>query len=325
MTDKNKKNILILGGFGFIGKNLIEDFLKHDIYSINVLDLPGTSFDDLAVDSSNRLRVYHGDFSDTNLLRKIFTENSIDVVIHCVSTTIPATSNTDVAHDIHSNLEGTISVLEEMRHASISKIVYFSSGGTVYGPGTDEHMKRGFRESDPTTPISSYGIVKLAVEKYLELYRHLYGINYLVLRESNPYGPYHKSEKQGFINVTLRNILLGKQITVWGDGSIVRDFIYVKDASRILVDLLERNIWNRILNLGSGQGYSIKEILAMIKEGVGSFEVRYEPTRSFDVPRAVLDISELSRATPAASNLTDIREGISATYKWLKQRNCNLK
>ncbi|KKQ33959.1 MAG: NAD dependent epimerase/dehydratase family protein [Candidatus Nomurabacteria bacterium GW2011_GWB1_37_5] len=317
----NKKNILILGGFGFIGKNLIEDFLKTNTYSLSILDLPGTSFGDPVVDDGGRLKIYHGNFSDRDLLRKIFTENNIDIVIHLVSTTIPATSNADIIYDIHSNLEGTISILEEMRKASVLKIVYFSSGGTVYGSGTDEHKNRGFRESDQTNPISSYGIMKLAIEKYLELYRYLFGINYLILRESNPYGPYHNSDKQGFINVILKTILSEKPVTIWGDGSVIRDFIYVKDTGRVLIDLLDRNIWNRIFNLGSGQGYSINEILEIIKKEVGDFEIKYESTRSFDVPRAVLDISELSKTTPVANNLTGIKEGILLTYKWLNRNN----
>lgn len=315
----SKKTVLILGGFGFIGKNLIEDLLKQSTYSVIVLDRPGTSFGDPDIDADDKLKVYHGNFSDRILLQKIFTENAVDVVVHCVSTTIPATSNADMQYDIHSNLEGTIAVLEEMKLASVSNIVYFSSGGTVYGPGTAEHMTRGFHESDPTNPISSYGVVKLAIEKYLELYRYLYGVNYLVLRESNPYGPYHQSEKQGFINVTLRNVLAGKPITVWGDGSIVRDFIYVKDTAVILRDLLERDVWNKVFNMGSGEGYSIKEILGIIAEVVGDFDVNYEPIRSLDVPRAVLDIGQLSAATSIVGELTDIRKGISETYEWLKQ------
>lgn len=313
------KTFLILGGFGFIGKNIAEDLLIHDLGTVVVLDRPGTSFGNPEIDTNDRLKVYHGDFSDRVLLKKIFAEHAVDVVIHCVSTTIPATSNADMAYDVHSNLEGTLAVLEEMRAASVSRIVYFSSGGTVYGPGTDECQKRGFRESDATNPISSYGVVKLAIEKYLGLYQHLYGIDYLVLRESNPYGPYHQAEKQGFINVTLRNILSGNPITVWGDGSIVRDFIYVKDTARILADLIERGVWNRVFNLGSGKGYSINEILAILREVAGDFEVRYESTRSLDVPRAVLDMGQLSLVTPMVVDLTDIRTGILETYQWLSR------
>jgi UDP-glucose 4-epimerase len=315
---KDEKSILIIGGLGFIGKNLTEGFLNNG-KSVAILDLPGINSGDSEIENAGRFRVYRGSFSDKDLLRKIFAENNIEVVLHLASTTVPATSNKDMAYDIHSNLEGAVSLLEEMHKASVSKIVYFSSGGTVYGSGTAEHMERGFKESDPTSPISSHGIVKLAVEKYLELYRHLYGIDYLILRVSNPYGPHHRSEKQGFINVVLRNIKSGKPVTVWGDGSVIRDFIYVKDISRILLDLLDRNIWNRVFNLGSGKGYSVKEIIDLIKSEAGSFEVFYEPTRAFDVPRAVLDISEISKAVQAASELTGIKGGISETYKWLNE------
>lgn len=307
-----QKKILILGGFGFIGTNLTEEFLKRGNYEIIIFESKNVIIQN--PDLLNHVKVYYGDFHNEKEYEIIFKENQIDIVIHLIGTTVPSISNENIIYDIDSNLVNTIKLLNIMKQYQIKNIIFPSSGGTVYGILKKEH-----KESDPTTPVCSYGIMKLTTEKYLYLYNYLYGINFLILRPSNPFGEYHKSIQQGLINVVLEKILNGKTIEIWGDGSVVRDYIYIKDLVRIIVDLIEKNIQDEIINIGSGRGYSINEILTIIREEIGDFPLKYVEARKVDVPYLILNIDKLR--TFLDINLMGIEEGIKKTYDWLKKRN----
>ena len=141
-------------------------------------------------------------------------------------------------------------------------------------------------------------------------------MNFLILRPSNPFGEYHTSSQQGLINVVLEKILNGELIEIWGDGSVVRDYVYIKDFVRILVDLIEKDIQNEIINIGSGRGYSINEILTIIKKEIGTFPLEYVEARKVDVPYLVLNIDKLR--TYIGINLMSLEDGIKKTYDWLK-------
>lgn len=306
------EKILIFGGFGFIGTNLTEELLKRGNYEIIIFESKNVIIQN--PDLLNDVKVYYGDFHNEKEYEIIFKENQIDTVIHLIGTTVPSISNKNIIYDIDSNLINTIKLLNIMKQYQIKNIVFPSSGGTVYGI-----LKKKHKESDPTTPICSYGIMKLTTEKYLYLYNYLYGINFLILRPSNPFGEYHKSFQQGLINVVLEKILNGETIEIWGDGSVVRDYIYIKDLVRIIVDLIEKNIQNEIINIGSGRGYSINEILTIIREEIGNFPLKYVESRKVDVPYLILNIDKLR--TFLDINLMGIEEGIKKTYDWLKKRH----
>ena len=306
-----QKKILILGGFGFIGTNLTEELLKRGNYEIIIFEAKNVIIQN--PDLLNDVKVYYGDFHNEKEYEIIFKENQIDIVIHLIGTTVPSISNENIIYDIDSNLVNTIKLLNIMKQYQIKNIVFPSSGGTIYGISKEEH-----KESDSTTPISSYGIMKLTTEKYLYLYNYLYGINYLILRLSNPFGKYHKNFQQGLINVVLEKILNEESIEIWGDGSVVRDYIYIKDIVRIMVDLIEKNVQNEIINIGYGRGYSINEILTIIREEIGDFPLKYVEKRKVDVPYLILNIDKLR--TFIDINLIGIEEGIKKTYDWLKKR-----
>lgn len=302
-----RKNILLLGGFGFIGSNIIEALLNTNDFNIIVFEFKGVTSKFV-----DHVRVYYGDFNNEDDLADVFENNNIDIVVHLISTTVPATSNDNIEYDINSNLIGTIRLLNLMVNYNVLKMVFLSSGGTVYG----EITKPKAAEGHQTYPISSHGIMKLSIEKYLYLYHRLHGLDYLILRVSNPYGPYHNSDKQGFINVVIRKILRNEKVVIWGDGSIIRDFIYVKDLANIIVRLLELNIYNQEINIGSGEGYSINQILEYIAEIHPGIDIEYKLSRKYDVQRIVLDTKKLSSLMNF--HLTDIKEGISLTFQWCK-------
>lgn len=302
-----KKNILVLGGFGFIGSNIIEALLNTNLFNIIVFEFKGVTSK-----FTDRVRVYHGDFNNEEDLAEVFKSNRIDIVAHLISTTVPATSNDNIEYDVNSNLIGTIRLLNIMVQYNVLKIVFFSSGGTVYG----ETIEPKASEDHSTYPISSHGIIKLSIEKYLYLYHKLHNMDYLILRVSNPYGPYHNSNKQGFINVVIRKILLNEKVVIWGDGTIIRDFIYVKDLANIISRLLELDLYNQVMNIGSGKGYSINQILEYIAENHPGIDIEYKPSRKYDIQRIILDTKRLSSLENF--QLTDIRQGIDLTYQWCK-------
>lgn len=292
-----------MGGLGFIGQNLIEE-LKED-YRLVVF---GRSKNHNSPDY-----IYcHGDFTNRDAVETVFKKHRIDLVIHAISTTIPASA--DPIIDIDSNLKSTVHLLELLKQYNVSKIVFLSSGGTVYGLINELDS---VPENHPTYPISAHGITKLAIEKYLYLYQRLYNLNYLILRLSNPFGEHHSSDKQGLINITLKKIIKKEPMTVWGNGEIIRDYIYVKDCVKIIHQLIDKNISNQIINVGSNQGYSINEILAIIRNLIGNFEIIHSEYRNYDVPKIVLDTSKLKSLIDF--ELTPLNKSIQNTCRWLKQ------
>ena len=302
------KNILIFGGFGFIGSNLIEAILSKGSYRVVVFEFKGVSNQ-----FSDRVTVCYGDFNNTEDLEFIFKTYSIDTVFHLISTTVPATSNQNLEYDIDSNLVGSIRLLKIMVKYQVKKLVFLSSGGTVYGKvGTDK-----IDEQHQTDPISAHGIIKLSIEKYIQLHHELHDLNYLILRVSNPFGPYHSSDKQGIVNVAIRKALNHESLVIWGDGSIVRDYIFVKDLANIMVKIIEKDIWNNIINIGTGIGYSINHILQIISELPLNLTVEYSQAHKYDVPYIVLNNNKLKSFIDYEP--TEIRKAIRTTYEWLEK------
>jgi len=297
-----KKNLLLLGGLGFIGQNLIEE-LKHEYNLIVFGHQPSHRSHDYLYCS--------GDFTKLEELEPVFQNYKIDLAIHLISSTIP--SSDDIVFDINSNITSTIHLLELLKKYFVSKILFCSSGGTVYGLMNEKNQ---IDENHPTYPISAHGINKLAIEKYIYLYHYRYDLEYLIVRLSNPYGEKHASAEQGLINIALKKVINNDPVIIWGDGAIIRDYIYIKDCAKIIHDLLRKNIFNQIINVGSGQGYSINQILSLIRDRVGDFAIIYKSPRTFDVPKIVLDIHKLKSFIPV--QLTPINIGIYKTYQWLK-------
>ena len=286
------KTILLLGGFGFLGTNIlgyIDQYLKEQ-YEVIVFDK--FSKHPAGLRFSCVSQIFSGDFSDEGCIRSIFKEFQIDLVVHSLSTTIPI-SAFNARYDIESNLIPTVGLLNQMVENRVYDIVYLSSGGAVYGnDGTKKHA-----ENDVAFPISSYGVVKLAIEKYLVQYKALFGLNPLILRLSNPYGPYHYSMRQGICNVAIEHAFLKTPLSVWGDGNAQKDYIYVEDFVRILFFLLDHKdtyMSHCIFNVASGQVLSVNDLLKIIHSIDPSFSWHYEDASVLDVPRFELDTTMLN-------------------------------
>ena len=299
---------LVLGGNGFIGTHLVDGLLEEG-WPVRIYDR-----------STNRFRAtprsaeyVEGELGNHGLIREAV--EGMEVVFHFVSTTIPKTSNDDPIYDVRSNLVDALQLLESCVEAGVRKVVFASSGGTVYG----RPRKVPVTENHPTDPITSYGIVKLAVEKYLGLFEHLHGLDYAALRISNPYGPYQDPVgQQGVVPVFLNRLRTGQPVTIWGDGSVVRDYLYVSDLVEALKLAAQSGTRQRILNVGSGRGTSLKELVAIIAEVTGERPtVEYVPGRALDAPANVLDVTR-AREELGWNPTTDLTEGIERTWDWVR-------
>lgn len=302
---------LILGGGGFLGSHLSEALLAQG-YEVRIFDRPNL----LRFKSSHQnapLEWIEGDF--VNRDHMAHAVSGCDIVYHLVSTTLPRSSNENPAYDVETNVIGTLHLLEATRQHKVRKIIFASSGGTVYGIPQAVPIK----ESHPTEPICSYGIAKLAIEKYLSLFHLLYGMEYCVLRLANPFGERQRiAAAQGAVAVFLDKALRNEGIEIWGDGSVVRDYFHVSDAVSALTKALVYEGNHRVFNVGSGVGQSLNEILTAIENLLGTPVKRtYLPARAFDVPVSVLDISKAAELLNWKPQ-TPFAEGLSRTAQWLR-------
>jgi UDP-glucose 4-epimerase len=266
-------------------------------------------------ESPTHLEIVHGDLTNPVDLSVALT--GMEIVVHLVSTTLPKTSNDNPIYDVETNILGTLNLLNLARDLGISKIVFASSGGTVYG----QPLEYPIPETHPTNPICSYGITKLTIEKHLYLFRHLYGLDYVVLRPANPYGPrQNPATGLGAIVTFLDRVLNDKAITIWGDGTVARDYFYVSDLVRAFVRVIEGSTPSRVYNIGSGRPCSLNAILATIERLAGvAPKVQFLPARAVDLPLNCLDISRAKEELGWVPEVT-LDEGIARTWSWLKER-----
>jgi len=298
---------LVLGGGGFIGKHLCEGLLERG-YQVRVLDRPHLDLDDARALAS-RVDWLEGDF--TNAVDVAAALEGCRWVFHLVSTTLPKNSNENPLYDLESNVASTLRLLDLAREGG-RKIIFLSSGGTVYGlPRTTP-----IPESHPTEPLCAYGIGKLAIEKYLELYRMLHGLDYAVVRLSNPYGEYQRTQgAQGVIPIFLHKALHHEPIEIWGDGSVIRDYVYIGDVVEALTRVMTHAGPERVINVGSGIGTSLNELLQILRDVTGqAIDCRYVAGRRFDVPASVLDISR-ARSALGWSPRVPLEEGIRRVFR----------
>ena len=245
---------LILGGGGFIGSHLADSLLSLN-YKVRIFERPRVepyrSFTEY-----EQIEWYEGDFQcAADVDSSVY---GCDYVFHLISTTLPKNSNEDPIFDLESNVIGTLKLLSSSVRHGIKKIVFISSGGTVYGIPTEIPVS----ETHPTEPLVAYGVSKLAIEKYLHLYYLLHGLEYTVLRVSNPFGGRQRvNTNQGAVAVFLSKALSNETIEIWGNGSVVRDYIFIDDVIEAFVKTMDHTGNQRVFNIGSGEGRSLIEII----------------------------------------------------------------
>ncbi|CAB5289393.1 UDP-glucose 4-epimerase [Burkholderia multivorans] len=303
---------LVLGGNGFVGSYLVEALVEAGHQPV-VFERPQI-LRIAELEKLDQVTWIEGDFVNAEALDEAL--DGCEYVFHLISTTLPKSSNDNPIYDVDTNLRGTLALLDAMVKRKARKVIFVSSGGTVYGTPRSVPIT----ETHPTEPLCSYGITKLAIEKYLHLYYVLHGLDYAVLRLSNPFGERQRFEaKQGAIAVFLGHALRGEPIEIWGDGSVVRDYIYVADAARALIAAMgDTDGDDRVFNIGSGEGRSLNQVLDAIETVLDRpVERRYLAGRSFDVPVSVLDIERAKRSLSWRPQVP-FEDGLKNTVAWLR-------
>ena len=300
---QQKKNVLVIGGNGFIGSNIVEE-LKNKDFGVSVLDILPPRF-------AGRDVQYHcGSVSDQKLLNELIRNK--DSLIYLKSSTTPATSMIDAAKAYCEDLPELMGVCEVCLRQGVRKIIFSSSGGTVYG---DLRVRRPYREEDLTYPRNHYGIAKVAAENILLMQNALHGMENIILRVSNPYGRGQSTlSGVGAITSFAEKIIQKQPIRIFGDGNIIRDYIDVSDVARAFVMAVEQapGSGSPIFNIGSGRGFSLLQIVDLLEEYLQSkAQIEFLPQREFDVEYNVLDVTKAARIlgfTPVISPEEGIRQ-----------------
>jgi UDP-glucose 4-epimerase len=298
---------LVLGGRGFIGSRVVTRLLEKKWKVTVFARKKGAVAPAFPAD----VTLIEGDFLSEKSLADAL--NGCDVCVHAITSTSPQSANEDPLYDVQSNLLPTINLLRLISESSVKKLIFISSGGAYGNPRYSP-----IDESHPTNPIGSYGITKLAIEHYLAMYDSLNQLNYKILRVANPFGPGQKIDsQQGAVGIFMAKILRDEPVTIWGDGSAVRDYLYVDDVASAIVAAVEYDGPVKTFNIGSGSGQSLIDTVRSIERVTHKrATINFEPLRSFDVVANILDVS-LARRELDWEPQTSFHDGLKKMAVWL--------
>ncbi|HEY8096834.1 MAG TPA: NAD-dependent epimerase/dehydratase family protein, partial [Methylobacter sp.] len=250
-----------------------------------------------------------GSFDDKTLQKKALS--GVDVAFHLISSTVPGDDTVDSIKELSDNIFSTLAFLDMCRSCHVKRVVFVSSS-SVYGLQVETPIP----ESALTNPISSHGIQKLTIEKYLLLHQFLYGIDVRIVRLSNPYGPgQNLFGRQGFIALAIGHLTKNEPILLRDSGRPIRDFIYIDDVSRALALAGIAEHAPSILNIGSGIGYSIRQVVDLLEDLIGKTVATVSgEMRKVDIPISVLDVSMASDSL-GFEPMSSLREGMIKTLQ----------
>lgn len=301
-------HILVLGGNGFIGSHFVDQAVAAG-HRLSVLSRRPTP----VWQHGRAFTLMNGGFEDLAVHPEWLSD--VDAICHAAWSTVPATAATDPRKDVETNLVGTIRVLEVIAAApSVKHLLFLSSGGAVYGSVSSEAP---IAEDHPLNPISAYGIGKMAAEKYCELFLKRFDRTVMILRPANPFGPGQLSTGVlGVVSTFLNHARDGTETIIVGDGSIIRDFIDVRDVARLMVRMFDAPRAGTY-NCGSGRGASLLEVAKAVEECTGLPLIRrHVPERAFDPKRIVLSISRACETFNWEPSIS-LHEGLDHLNRWL--------
>jgi UDP-glucose 4-epimerase len=305
--------VFITGGTGFMGSHIVELLLQEG-HQITVLTSSSSIHPNIQ-HLQAKIKIVRGDFGNYQLMLQYLQDT--DLIVHIAWTTVPKTASENPIYDAQTNIIGSIHLLEAAVKAKVKKVIFVSTGGALYGipqytPIDEEH---------PIRPISAYGISKMAFERYLHFFHQNKGLNYSIFRIANAYGTRQNLTKnQGVIGIWLQKIKENQAIEIWGDGTVVRDYVYVRDVAKIIAKGMHYQGTQKVFNVGSGRGYSLNEILSVCKKvSKKTPTINYLDGRSFDVPVNILSIQKAQEELDWQPNIS-IEEGVQATWNWLIKR-----
>lgn len=303
--------VTILGGGGFIGSAVVDALLKEG-HLLTIFERPGV-VPFRHFNATENVRWVTGDVLDAHDIAEAV--RGADAVMHLVSTTLPKNSADDPLYDARTNIVASLQLLEAMVQFKCKRIVFISSGGTVYG----NPMYLPIDEKHPTEPAVSYGVTKLAIEKYINVYSRSRGIKPVILRVANPFGERQRIETaQGVVGAFVYRAIRDQEIEIWGDGSVTRDFVYVGDVAAAFAKALKYDGSASVFNISSGNGLSLMQLISLIEELLNKpVKKTFRPGRPFDVPVSVLANDFAQRELDWHPEV-GLREGLIRTINWLQ-------
>lgn len=294
--------ILVLGGNGFIGKSLVHK-LACEGEAVISFDLT------VPVRKEQNVTYVCGDFFDETILNQ-YTDN-VDIIYHGICTINPGNSVDQYMRGYSKDFIQTIKLCEIVKQKNI-RMIFLSSGGTVYG----KQKNMPISEECCTSPINHYGNLKVCIENTIKIFNQQNGTNIKIARVANPYGPGQDYEKGvGFIDAVLKRGLSHERIEIWGDGNVVRDYIYIGDVVSMLYQLGQYDGQEEIFNISTAKGSSQKEIIELAKKWIPHLDITYLPSRGVDVPEIVLDNTKI--LSIYKEKVLNLDEGVERYYNYL--------
>ena len=298
---------LVVGANGFIGSHLVDELarLGHEVSAFDRFSSDRVAF------SAGGVIKLPGDFMNQADVAQAVKDQQF--VFHFVSTTTPATAENDPTLDVRTNIASSIELLQQCVDASVQKVSFASTGGAIYG---DQPGQGALSEETAALPVSPYAIGKLAIEGYLRYFGRKFGLETVAFRISNPYGPRQRAnKKQGVIPIFLNRLAEGLPLEVFGDGSMIRDYLYVQDAVRMVGETVGMPTSHDTYNIGSGRGASLSEVLAVIESVTGiTPKIETRPVPSTYLGRVVLDTTRFQDEFGYESFLS-LQDGIAETWQ----------
>ena len=308
-------NIILFGGAGFIGTNLVRKLAENRENKIVVTDKSENFFSTIESMKLDNVDIIVTQFNENTDFDSLVSNQ--DIVYHLVSTIVPTTANQHISEELRANVNVTVNLLEACVRNQVKQIVFISSGGTVYG----REVSCPIKEDAITYPINSYVLQKITIEKIIYLYWYMYNLDYRIIRLANPYGPYQRPNGiLGAVTTFTYKAMKNEEIIVYGDGSVVRDFIYIDDAIKAILKIVSGNNSYKLFNIGSGYGTSINKVLEIISNILEKkLCVLYQKGRKVDVPVNFLDISRYEQVY-GKLNPISLEEGIIKMVDFLKKQ-----
>jgi UDP-glucose 4-epimerase len=303
--------ILVTGGAGFIGSNVADRFLELD-HEVAVFDDLSTGFQEFV---SPRVKFYRGDLADAGAVDRCVADFRPELVSHHAAQIDVRKSVSDPLWDARVNILGSIGLLQACTRHGVRKVLYASTGGALYGEG--RHLPA--TEDHPVNPESPYGTSKHTVEHYLYLWKLLHGLDYTVLRYPNVFGPRQNPHGEAGVNAIFIGLMLeGRRPRIFGDGTAVRDYLFVTDVVEANVLALTQGS-GEMCNLGTGVGTSVNDIVHELQDILGFREgAIHDAPRPGEVQRIYLDASRARRVLGWAPQV-GFREGLRRTVEWTRK------